>query len=195
MRQLTEKNNKLELEIITGKTFSHKKLKEKPSKFQYFTAEKFDVLFNCLLSYSHIINYPECKGSGIKALDYPTELLSVMTVCHHGLHNGVIVYMLNVGESTTQKIFVAWILFMEAIFSRINLRPDNGFLAYSIPEIFMKTVHGLTDIFIDCTELNLQQLSNYDLSTLTFSNYKNTNTGKALIGIPPNGMGLFSEIW
>ena len=32
----------------------------------------------------------------------------------------------------------------------------------------------------------MQQLGNYDLSTLTSSNYKNTHNGKALVGICPN---------
>ena len=32
----------------------------------------------------------------------------------------------------------------------------------------------------------MQQLRNYDLSTLTSSNYKNTHTEKALVGICPN---------
>ena len=104
-------------------------------------------------------------------------------------------YILNIGESTMQRIFGAWVVFMEAVFSKINLRPDEGFLAHNMPEIFVKTGHGLTDIVTDCKEFKLQRPSNYDLSPLTFSNYKNTHTGKALIGISPNDMGLvFSEI-
>ena len=143
----------------------------------------------------HIINYPECKGNGVRILDKSTELLSVMTVCGHGLHNGVMAYMLNIKERTMQQIFVAWVVFMEAVFSKINLRPDEGFVAYNMPGIFVKTGHGLTDIVIDCTEFKLQQPGYYDLIALTFSNYKNTHTGKALTGISPNGMGLgFSEI-
>ena len=95
-----------------------------------------------------------------------------MTVCHHGLHNLVIAYMLNIGEITMQQIFVVWLVFMGVIFSKINLRPDEGFLAYKIPEIFIRTGHGLTDNMIHCRELKLQQPINYELSALTFSNYK-----------------------
>ena len=93
-----------------------------------------------------------------------------------------------------QRIFTAWVVFVEGVFSKINLRPVEGFLAYNMPEIVAKT--GLTDIVIDFPEFKLQQPSNYDLSALIFSNYKNTHTGKALVGISPNGMGLvFSEIY
>ena len=147
------------------------------------------------MPYSHAIKYPVWKGNGVTILDKSTELLLVMTVCCHGLHNGVMAYILNIGESTMQRMFIAWVVFIEAIFSKINLRPDQRLLACNMPEIFIRTGHGLTGIVIDCTEFKLQQPSNYDLSALTFSKYKNTHTGKAHIGISPNGLGLmFSEI-
>ena len=37
---------------------------------------------------------------------------------------------------------------MKAIFSCLNLKPDDGFLPYNMPELFYKTGHGLTDIVI-----------------------------------------------
>ena len=50
-------------------------------------------------------------------------------------------------------------------------------------------------MIMDCTEFKFQHVSNLDLNSLMFSNYKNTITGKALIGITPHGMGLlFSDI-
>ena len=42
----------------------------------------------------------------------------------------------------------------------------------------------------DCTEFKLQNASNLDLNTLTFSGYKNT---KAYVGIAPHGGGLISS--
>ena len=51
-------------------------------------------------------------------------------------------------------------------------------------------------MIIDCTEFKFQHVSNLDLNSLMFSNYKNTITGKALIGIIPHGTGLlFSDIY
>ena len=35
---------------------------------------------------------------------------------------------------------------MEAIFSCLILKPDDGFLPYSIPEVSNNTGHGPTDI-------------------------------------------------
>ena len=52
----------------------------------------------------------------------------------------------------------------------------------------------MTDLVIDATELKFQRATNYDLNTLMFSHYKNTQTGKALIEISRHGMGiLFSD--
>ena len=65
-----------------------------------------------------------------------------------------------------------------------------------MPEIFIKTGDGLTDLVIDCTEFKCQQASNYDLNSLMFSDYKNATTGKALIGITPHASGIiFSDIY
>ena len=43
---------------------------------------------------------------------------------------------------------MAWAVFVKAIFSCLNLKPDDGFLPYNMPELFNKTGHGLTDIVI-----------------------------------------------
>ena len=93
------------------------------------------------MPYSQKINYLESKGNGVRILDKSTEILFVMTVCRYGLHNVVTDDMLNIGERTTQRNFVVWVVFMKAVFSKINLRPDEG--------------HGLTDMVIDCTEFKL----------------------------------------
>ena len=85
-------------------------------------------------------------GNGVQTTVKVNELSSVMTVCRHDFHNGAMAYMLQNGESTIYRIFVAWVVFTEAIFSCLSLKPDDGFLPYSVPEVFNKTGHHLTDI-------------------------------------------------
>ena len=46
------------------------------------------------------------------------------------------------------RTFVAWVLFVKAVFSCLNLKLDNGLLPDNIPELFKKTGHDLTDIVI-----------------------------------------------
>ena len=52
------------------------------------------------------------------------------------------------------RIFVAWVVFVKAIFSCLNLKPEDGFLPYNMPDVFNKTGHGFTDIVI-CTQIIL----------------------------------------
>ena len=89
-------------------------------------------------------------------------------------------FMLKLGESAVQCTF-GWIVFLETMFTCINLKPGASFLLKQMPDIFVKTGHGLTDMIINCTEFNFQHISNLDLNSLMFSNYKNTITGKALV--------------
>ena len=65
-----------------------------------------------------------------------------------------------------------------------------------MPQTFIETGHGLTDVVLDATEFKFHTATNYDINSLMFSNYKNHSTGKALIGITPHGMGLlFSDVY
>ena len=45
--------------------------------------EKFNLLLECLLPYTHPIIYPKCIGSGIQNNGKPNKIFSVMTVCRH----------------------------------------------------------------------------------------------------------------
>ncbi|XP_057292377.1 uncharacterized protein LOC130620063 [Hydractinia symbiolongicarpus] len=62
-------------------------------------------------------------------------------------------YMAGVGKSTMYRIFVGWLVFLETIFSQLDLKPDDGFLLKKMPDIFVRTGHGLTDLVIDCSGL------------------------------------------
>ena len=57
-------------------------------------------------------------------------------------------YMLQLVKVLSTEIFLAWVVFVKAIFSCLNLKPDDGFLPYNMPELFNKTGHGVTDIVI-----------------------------------------------
>ena len=55
-------------------------------------------------------------------------------------------YMLQVGKSNLQRIFLALVVFVEAIFSRLSLKPDNWFFSYNMHEVFIETGQSLRDI-------------------------------------------------
>ena len=186
---LSQKNKEMH-----SKQFVYESIKARPKMFKYLcglSIDQFELLWRCVLPYINLIEYPDCKGTGARALDKVTELFLLLTICRHGLHLGVAGFMVGLAESTIHRIYTGWIVFLSTLFNEINLSPTSHYLAQKMPDIFIKTGHGLTDIVIDCTEFRFQKPSNYDVNTLMFSNYKNTTTGKALIGITANGMGVF----
>ena len=54
--------------------------------------------------YSDVIIYPDCKGTGMRSRDKPIELFAVITICRHSLHQGVMAFMLKVGEHNAAPI-------------------------------------------------------------------------------------------
>ena len=87
-------------------------------------------------------------GSAIQTTVKSNKLSSVMPVYIHGFHNDVMKCMLKIDENTIHRNFVTSVVFMEAIFSYLNLKRDDRFLPYSMPEVFDKTGHGLKDIIL-----------------------------------------------
>ena len=87
--------------------------------------------------YSDVITYPDCKGTGMRSLDKPTERFAVIAIWRHSLHQEVMAFMLKVGESKMQRISVGWIVFLETIFTHINFKPEAGFLLKKMPDIFV----------------------------------------------------------
>ena len=179
--------------------FQHVNICKVPSKFHYlsgFSREQFQVIFECAKPYLHIIPYPDCTNLGERSIDYETELLSVLTVCRHGLHQGVMAFMLERSASTMQRIFVGWVLFLSTLLSKVDLKAESGFIVKKMPKVFIETGHGLTELVGDATEFAFDSSSNFELNTLMFSHYKNKVTGKALIGISPHGSALLvSDIY
>ena len=63
-------------------------------------------------------------------------------------------------------------------------------------KLFVETGHGLGDLVIVATEFKFQHASDFQMNSLIFPNYKNTQTGKILVGIYLHGWGmLFSDIY
>ena len=200
LAECNKNNLKLMSELYDwrSKTFSYENLRSHLQKFEYLcgiSVEKFDLVMKCIKPYLHRIPYPDSKVSE-KLFTYESQFLSMLTVCRHGIDLRFMAFVMDTSESTVQRIFNGWVMFLAAVFNRLDLTPGHGFLLQKMPNVFVETGHGLTDIVIDATEFKFQCASNFELNSLMFSNYKNTQTGKALIGISPHGMGLlFSDIY
>ena len=74
-------------------------MKQKPIKISvhYLPVEKFNILVECLLTYTHPVVYPKCIDIGIQTTLKPNELSSVMNMRRYGFHKGAMGYMLQFG--------------------------------------------------------------------------------------------------
>ena len=54
----------------------------------------------------------------------------------------------NIAKVLSTEFLWRGVVFVKAIFSCLNLKPDDKFLPYNMPELLNKTGHGLTDIVI-----------------------------------------------
>lgn len=188
------------LQSVQQKLFTYDNIKQFPQRFKYLCGleiTKFNLVMEIIQPYVHLVPYGDCKPSAKnKTVDVATQFLTVLVICRHGIDIRFMAYILEKSETTVQRIFNAWVIFLATLFNRIDLKPSHGYLLQKMPKSFIETGHGLTDIVIDATEFKFQHASNFELNSLMFSNYKNTVTGKALIGISPHGMGLFfSDIY
>ena len=154
--------------------------------------DQFNIILDCALPYIHVIPYPDCVG-GIchTRSESVTELLLVLIICCHGLHQGIMGY-----NAAVQRIFCGYVIFLATLFNEIDLKPPSGYTLKKISKIFVKTGNDLTDCVIDATEFKFHHAFDFKLNSLIFSNYKTTQAGKVLVGISPHGGRiLFSDIY
>lgn len=173
-------------------TFSYACLKLYPQQFLYITGlslNDFDCLFECVQAYISAIVYPDCKGyeSGQRKLTKSTELMCFLTICRHTLLLGIMGFMTSTSESTQSRIFSAWAVFLFTVFDAIDLSPLPGEVSSLLPRDFWASGFQDTVLLGDCTENWISSSKNYDISSATFSSYKNHDTGKTGIWITPYG--------
>ena len=100
-----------------------------------------------------------------------------------GLLEQDIAYRFDISQSTVSRTFTTWINFLFLHLSRFHC-------GTYMPKNFNQQ-YPTTRVIIDATELYIQHSSLSELQQHTFSNYKNHNTYKGLIGISPSGAVTF----
>ena len=110
--KLLEKNNR---------DFTHSSLIHYPSLFQYLcglTTDQVNIVLQYSLPYIHLIPYSHCFGGAkLKKLDTATKLMDILTICRHGLHQGVMEFMVGLSKATIQRIFIGWVIFLGISFN------------------------------------------------------------------------------
>ena len=107
-----------------------------------------------------------------------------------GLLEQDLAYRFNISQYTVSKITCTWINFLYLKLKEIPLWPPRELVRANMPKQF-KEQYPTTRVIIDATEIYTEQPHLPELHQMTFSNYKNDNTFKALIGISPDGAITF----
>lgn len=97
----------------------------------------------------------------------------------------------DISSSTVSDICTKWINHMAHMLLQLPIWPSKECVFENSPSIFSQAGYGNVRVIIDCTEIFIQCPSNIVLQCITFSNYKNHHTAKALIGITPSGAVCF----
>ena len=99
-------------------------------------------------------------------------------------------YRFQVSHSTISRIFTTWVNFLYHKLKEIPIWPSRSQIQSSMPTQF-RQFYPNTRIIIDATEIFIQKPTEPNAQQLTFSSYKNHNTGKVLAGITPSGAFSF----
>jgi len=95
-----------------------------------------------------------------------------------------------ISMSSVSRIFATWINFCYLHLGLLPCWPDHATISETMPATF-KELYPRTTAIIDATEIKVNTPSSLLLQSQIYSNYKSTNTFKALIAISPAGHVVF----
>ena len=127
---------------------------------------------------------PTNHGGRSRCLSPLNEFFLTMCRLRLSLKEQDLSYRFQISQPTVSRIFNTWISF---IFKEVPLWPTREVIDSFMPFCF-KSMYPNTRCIIDATEIFIEMPANLSAQQLTFSNYKNRNTLKALIGITPSGV-------
>ena len=122
-------------------------------------------------------------------IPYEDHLLVVLMKLKLGLLNRDIGYRFNIKDTIISKIIRTWLPFLSNIMSKYIRWPSRASLWYNLPKSFRKFRNCVA--IIDCSGVFIKRPLNTQARSQTWSNYKNNNTVKYLIGIAPHGAVTF----
>ena len=118
------------------------------------------------------------------------EFFLTMVRLRLGLMEQDLAYRFGISQPTVSRIVFTWINFMYVKLKEIPLWPPRKLLLSNMPKQF-KEYYPTTRVILDATEIYVEQPDLPELQQMTFSNYKNDNTFKGIVGISPDGVVIF----
>ncbi|SMN01557.1 hypothetical protein SPONN_1005 [uncultured Candidatus Thioglobus sp.] len=149
----------------------------------------FDFLGPCtsnLLYHNNPGKKAQSSAGAPRSLLSIDEFLLVLCRLRLNLIEEDIAYRFKISQPSVSRIFITWINLLYHKFKEVDIWPSRNQVDYYMPNNFREN-YPSTRCVIDATEIFIEQPSSPTAQQLTFSNYKNHNTLKALIGITPSG--------
>ena len=131
-------------------------------------------------------NFDEFKCGRPHKLPLLEQFFMTLLRLHLGLLEVDLANRFGVSQSTVSHTTLTWINLMYHNFKAMERFPSWDVVKKYMPEIFTKEYPN-TRIIIDATEFAIERPSSLLNQSSTFSNYKNRNTVKVLVGIIPSG--------
>lgn len=123
-------------------------------------------------------------------LSYEDEFFLILVKLTRGLLLEDLASRFNICLSAASKSFQKW---LEVMYQRLQFLikwPPRDIFRENVPRAF-KQLYPKCVCIIDCSEIFIDTLTNFEARTQTYSNYKKHNTVKFLIGITPCGSIFF----
>ena len=95
-------------------------------------------------------------------------------------------FRFGISTSTVSWYFITWICFLYNHLKEIEWCPSAEQVASTLPHAF-KQKYPTTYMIIDASELVVETLTDLMLQSSMWSNYKQHNTAKYIVGVTPNG--------
>lgn len=137
-------------------------------------------------SNKQLVEGDSSKRCRSRTLTPKDEFFLVLVRLRLGLMEQDLAYRFEISQSTVSRIISTWINFLYLKFKEIPMWPPRDLVRANMPKQF-KEKYPTTRVIIDATEIFITQPRLPELQQMTFSNYKNHNTFKVLVGISPSG--------
>ena len=125
-----------------------------------------------------------------RSLGPEDELFITLVKLKQGSANRDIAERFDVSESSVSRIFLTWVKFLETILTKLPIWMSKRKLKKTLPSAFKGMYEDVT-VVVDCTEMQCEKPSDFEVQAATYSQYKSRNTVKALVGISPSGVATF----
>ena len=99
----------------------------------------------------------------------------------------------SISTQTAGVIFTSWINYMFLRFGEVAIWPHKHVIYENMPDDYKKDFPN-TFAILDCTEIKIQKPSSLKAQSQTYSDYKSSNTLKALVVTDPRGSVIFTSM-